>query len=79
MSKFENRIVKNVKSPKNENEFIKSYIEMNPKDAKSNGKDISAVVAKDGTRGHALLKQSINRGKDRNFHRGEDFIPDSKL
>ena len=52
---------------------------MNPKSAKSDKLDISAVKSKDGTLGHALLNQSINRDKDRESHRGQVFIPDKDL
>lgn len=74
-----NRLVQNRKSPKNENELIRAYLEVNKAACKADGKDVSAVRAKDGTLGHALLKEEINRGKDSGFHIGEDFIADSEL
>ena len=48
-------------------------MEINPKAKKSDGLDIAAVVAKDGTRGHALLPEDVNRGKHSGFHRGKDL------
>ena len=41
--------------------------------------DISAVITKDGIRGHGLLSEEINRGHDKNYHRVKNFIPDSEL
>ena len=79
MSKYDNKIVRNRTSPKNENKYINAYKEMNPSAAKPDGKDIAAVRTKSGVSGHALMKPSDNRSKDRNFHRGEDFIPDTEL
>lgn len=79
MPKIENRIVKNRKSPNNEQSFINAYKQMNKEACKQDGLDIAAVRAKDGTPGHALLKPEINRGKDGGYHRGEDFIADSEL
>ncbi len=79
MSEMNNKLVKNRPSPKRETEFIRAYKEMNPSAAKPDGKDIAAVRTKNGVSGHALLSQSINRGKDTNYHRGEDFISDTEL
>lgn len=79
MTKPENRLVKNRKSPKNEAEFIRAYKEINKDACKSDKLDISAVQAKDGTLGHALLKQDLNRGKESGLHRAKGFIPDSEL
>lgn len=79
MSKPENKIVKNRPSPKNEPDYIKAYKEMNPSTAKPDGKDIAAVRTKSGVSGHALMKPSDNRSKDKDYHRGEDFIPDTEL
>jgi len=79
MSKYENKIVRNRPSPKNEDQYIKAYKELNPKAAKIDNKDISAVKTKNGVNGHVLLNQSVNRSKDTNYHRGEDFIPDTEL
>ena len=46
---------------------------------KSDGLDISAVTAKDGTPGHVLLSADINRSKDSAYHIGKGFISDSEL
>ena len=79
MPKPKNKIVKNRKSPKNEDDYIRAYLKQNPSAKKKDNYDISAVRAKDGTPGHALMNQEHNRSKDRNPHRGQDFIPDSQL
>ena len=72
-------VVKNRPSPKNEDDYIRAYKQANPSAAKSDGKDIAAVRTKSGVSGHALMKPSDNRSKDKDFHRGEDFIPDTEL
>ena len=41
--------------------------------------DISAVITKDGIRGHGLLSEEINRSHDKDYHRVKNFIPDSEL
>jgi hypothetical protein len=79
MTKAKNRIVTNRKSPKNERNYIESYLAQNPSAKKRDNLDVSAVKDKTGTRGHALLKQEINRSKDGKPHRGQAFIPDSQL
>lgn len=79
MAKYANKIVKNRPSPKNESSYIEAYKQANPSAKKADGKDISAVTTKSGEKGHALLKQSVNRGKDNNYHIGEDFISDKEL
>ena len=79
MSKFENRLVKNRKSPENESDYIEAYKQMNNKADRPDGLDIAAVRAKDGTLGHAMVKEEHNRSKDRDHHIGKDFIPDSEL
>jgi hypothetical protein len=79
MPKFENRIVKNRPSPKNEDDYIDAYLDANKKANRKDGLDVSAVRAKDGTLGHALLKQDDNRSKDHEYHRGEGFIEDKEL
>lgn len=76
---MENRIAKNRKSPKNEDMYIKEYLRQNPSAKKVDGLDIAAVIAKDGTRGHGLLSEELNRSHDRKNHIVKDFIPDSKL
>lgn len=79
MNKPENKLVKNRPSPKNEDDYIRAYKQANPSAAKSDGKDIAAVRTKSGVSGHALMKPSNNRSKDKDFHHGEDFIPDTEL
>lgn len=76
---MENRIARNRPSPKNEDYYINAYLKSNPKAKKSDGLDVAAVVAKDGTKGHALMPEEINRSHDRQYHRTRDFIPDSEL
>lgn len=78
-NKYPNRIVTNRKSPANEDAFIAAYNKLVPSSKKNDKLDVSAVRAKDGTPGHALLDQSINRGKDGNAHRGQNFVSDSEL
>lgn len=79
MQKPVNKIVTNRKSPKNEQDYIQAYIKQNPSAKKKDNFDISAVKDKTGIPGHALLNQEHNRSKDKNPHRGQDFIPDSQL
>ena len=76
---MENKIAKNRKSPKNENEYIEAYKRLNPKANKQDNYDIAAVIAKDGTKGHGLLSEDINRSHDKNYHRVTSFISDSEL
>ena len=76
---MENRLAKNRKSPKNETELINAYLRQNPSAKKADGLDVAAVTAKDGTKGHGLLAEKHNRSHDKDFHRVQDFIPDSKL
>ena len=76
---MENRIARNRKSPANEAEYIQQYLKLNPNAKKNDGLDIAAVIAKDGTRGHGLLNEEINRSHDKNNHIVKDFIPDSEL
>ncbi len=79
MAKYQNRVVTNRKSPSNESAYRQAYSEMNPSARRRDRYDISAVRAKDGTLGHALLPQSVNRSKDRDNHIGKSFIPDYQL
>ena len=79
MAKYPNRVVTNRRSPSNENAYRQAYGEMNPSARRRDHYDISAVRAKDGTPGHALLPQSVNRSKDRDNHIGRSFIPDREL
>lgn len=79
VASYENRIVKNRKSPANEQELINAYKALVPKSGRPDNYDIAAVTAKDGTKGHVMLNESINRSKDRDYHRGQNFVPDSEL
>ena len=79
MARYENRVVRNRRSPSNENAYRDAYKCLNPSARRRDNYDISAVRAKDGTLGHALLPESINRSKDRDNHIGKSFIPDYKL
>lgn len=79
MTDYKNRKVINRPSPKNEDAYIRTYGQLNPSAKRNDKYDISAVRAQDGTPGHALLPQGVNRSKDRDVHIGKDFIPDSEL
>ena len=79
MKKYENKLVQNRPSPKNEEKYKSAYKELNKSANKPDNKDIAAVRAKNGVLGHALMKQSDNRSRDKNYHRGESFIPDDEL
>lgn len=79
MKDLQTRIVQNRKSPKNEDDYIRAYKQMNPSANRHDNYDIAAVRTKSGETGHALLKQDINRGHDKDFHYGKDFIPDKDL
>ena len=76
---MDNKIGKNRKSPRNENDYIEAYLKENPSAKKEDGMDISAVVTKDGINGHGLLPEDINRGHDEDYHRIKNFIPDTEL
>ena len=76
---MQNCLGKNRKSPSNEEWYINEYLRQNPKAKKEDNLDVAAVIAKDGTRGHGLLSEELNRSHDDNYHRIKDFIPDSKL
>lgn len=79
MEKYKNRLVVNVRSPKNEAEMTRAYAELNPKAKKPDGLDIAAVKTTNGERGYALVNPSINRSKDKGVHIGKDFIPKSEV
>ncbi len=79
MTKYPNRIVTNRKSPSNEADSINAYNELNLRACRKDNLNISAVRTKDGTPGHALLNQSINRSKDRENHIGQNFVLDKEL
>ena len=68
MAKYPNKVVTNRRSPSNESAYRQAYGDLNPSARRRDHYDISAVRAKDGTPGHALLPQSINRSKDRDNH-----------
>ena len=76
---MENRLGRNRRSPANEETYIREYLKQNPSARKADGLDVAAVIAKDGTRGHGLLPEEINRGHDHSNHIIKDFIPDSEL
>ena len=76
---MENKIARNRKSPANEDSYIEAYLKQNPSAKKHDGLDISAVITKDGVRGHGLLSEEFNRSHDNKNHRVKDFIPDSEL
>ena len=77
---MENRIVINRKSPSNEKDYIRAYLEANPSAAdEGDGLDVSAVKTKNGETGYALLPEEINRSRDKNPHRGKDFISTAEL
>ena len=61
-----NVIGRNRKSPSNEDFYIQEYLKRNPKAEKKDGYDISVVVSKNGTKGHGLLSEDINRSHDKN-------------
>ena len=75
---FANKIVKNIKSPKNESKRIEAYKKIVGMNGKHNG-DISSVKTKDGTKGMAILPNGKNRSRDKNWHRGKKFVHDSKI
>ena len=77
---MENRLAKNRTSPKNETELIQAYLQQNPSAKKADdGFDVAAVTAKNGTRGHGLMAEELNRSRDNDYHRVKDFIPDNEL
>lgn len=79
MKKSINKIVVNRTSPRNEQDYINAYKQVNPKSKKEDHMDIAAVKTKEGNAGHALLNQNINRGKDNKPHIGKAFVSDSEL
>ena len=76
---MENKIAKNRKSPQNEDQLINAYLQRNPSAKKADGLDVTAVIAKDGTKGHGLMPEEYNRSHDTDYHRVKNFIPDSEL
>ena len=79
MNNYPNKNVKNVKSPKNEKQYINAYKELNPSADKKDNLDVAAVVSASGERGHALVHQKHNRSHDTNYHRWQNFISNSEL
>ncbi len=77
--KYSNKIVKNIKSPSNENDYRQVYKKLNKNANKNDELDIAAVKTKDGIKGHALLHQKNNRSKDDKQHIGYEFISDKEL
>ena len=78
-NKYPNKIVVNVKSPNNEQDYITAYKEMNPQAKRHDNKDIAAVKTLRGEYGHVLLSPSANRSRDHEHHRGESFISNNDL
>lgn len=76
---MENRIGHNRKSPVNEDAYRNAYLKKNLSAQKADGLDIAAVILKDGTKGHGLLREELNRSHDRKNHVIKDFISDDKL
>lgn len=76
---MENKNCVNRKSPRNEDEYIKRYLEKNPSAKRKDGMDVSAVRSVNGINGHGLLPEEFNRSHDNKVHRVYDFIPDSEL
>ena len=74
-----NRIARNRKTPANEDMYIREYLKRNPSAKKADGLDVSAVITKDGIKGHGLLSEKFNRSHDKNNHVVKNFIPDSEL
>lgn len=78
-NKYPNRNVINRRSPSNEDDYIKAYINVFSKAGNKDNYDISAVKTVNGENGHAMLKQEFNRSKDKKVHRGMNFISDNEL
>ena len=77
---MENRIVINRKTPKSHDKYVATYLELNPSAKKPNdGMDVSAVKTKNGISGYALLPEEMNRSRDRDPHRGVNFISSEEL
>jgi hypothetical protein len=77
---MENKIVTNRPSPKSHDKYVDTYLKLNPSARNPNdGLDVSAVRTKDGTPGFALLPEDKNRSRDKDPHRGKDFISSEDL
>ena len=79
MKNYPNKNVKNVKSPKNEQQYINAYKDLNPRAKRKDNLDVAAVVSASGERGHALVNQKPNRSHDTDYHRGQNFISNEEL
>ena len=77
---MENKIVINRPSPRSHDRYVEEYLKQNPSAKNPNDElDVSAVTTKGGIPGYALLPQDINRSRDRDPHRGIDFISSEEL
>ncbi|MDR1247234.1 MAG: hypothetical protein LBK57_09435 [Clostridiales Family XIII bacterium] len=74
-----NKLAKNRRSPQNERELIQAYLQQNPNAKKEDGLDVAAVITKEGTRGHGLMSEELNRSRDSRYHRVKNFISDEEL
>ena len=75
---FSNKIVRNIKSPQNEQERIEAYKNICGLGDKHRG-DISSVITKSGQKGMAILPKDINRSKDKNYHIGKKFVSNTEI
>jgi len=77
---MENKIVINRTTPKSHNKYVAEYLKQNPTAKKAgDGLDVSAVTTKNGIPGYAQLPPDKNRSRDRNPHRGINFISSEDL
>lgn len=76
---MENKIGKNRRSPANEAMYIQEYLKQNPRAKRDDGQDVSAVITKNGVKGHGLLSEEVNRSHDTKNHIVKDFISDDVL
>ena len=77
---MENRIVINRKSPPNEKQYIEAYKKIVLSAAKTgDGFDIAAVKLQNGEPGYALVREEINRSRDKSPHRGKSFVSTTEL
>ena len=73
---MDNKLAKNIKSPKNEAELVAAYKKINKSASNLNdGLDISIVESKSGEKGIGLMDEKFNRSRDTDFHRVKDFVP----
>lgn len=73
-------MVVNRTSPKSHDKYVREYLNRNPsaKD-RNDGLDVSAVTTTGGIPGYALLPEDKNRSRDKDPHRGKDFISSAEL